>query len=126
MRRTLILILLGLFGLLVLATTLMLALGIQVPGVLTPITTLTGFGFGLLHAGQRLGWKKALLLLGFVFVVALLFESLGGSDWTGLWPISLHRKTWPKILGIGTLPDCRGLVHDDVPIICDCRMACAG
>ena len=50
--------------------------------LLTPITTLTGFTFALLHAGQREGWQRALRLLALVFGVSLLFES---SAWRPDW-----------------------------------------
>jgi putative membrane protein len=43
----------------------------------TPLVTLTGFTFALLHAGQREGWKRALWLLALVFIVSLTFESVG-------------------------------------------------
>ena len=33
---------------------------------ITPLVTLTGFVFALLHAGQREGWGRALRLLDFV------------------------------------------------------------
>ena len=45
--------------------------------ILTPLSTLLGFSFALLHASERLGWKRAMILLGCVFVISLAFESLG-------------------------------------------------
>lgn len=47
------------------------------PLTMTPVNTLVGFTFVLLHASQRGGWKRALLLLGLTFVVSLTFESVG-------------------------------------------------
>ena len=41
------------------------------------LSSFTGFGFALLHAGAREGWKRASILLALVFVVSLLFESIG-------------------------------------------------
>jgi len=63
MRHKLIFALLVVYGLLVLYVTVTLAAGGSVPGIFVPICTLTGFSFCLLHAVERLGWKKALLLL---------------------------------------------------------------
>jgi uncharacterized membrane protein len=52
-------------------------LGIAPDRFVTPLVTLSGFAFALLHAGQREGWRGALLLLALVFGVSLLFESVG-------------------------------------------------
>lgn len=49
----------------------------QVPMWVTPIITLLTFLFALLHAGQNLGWNRAILLLVTVFVVSISFESIG-------------------------------------------------
>jgi putative membrane protein len=38
---------------------------------------LPGFAFALLHAGHREGWSRAIWLLALVFIVSLLFESVG-------------------------------------------------
>lgn len=100
MRRNLTLILLIIFGLLVLITTLILAFGGQMPGIMTPITTLIGFSFALLHASQRLGWKNALLLLAFVFGVSLLFESVGVATGLVYGPYHYTEKLGPKFLGL--------------------------
>jgi uncharacterized membrane protein len=43
----------------------------------TPVNTLLAFTFGLLHAGQRLGWRRAFILAGVVFLTGLAFESFG-------------------------------------------------
>jgi putative membrane protein len=53
------------------------ALGIASSRFTTPLVTLAGFTFALLHAGQREGWSRAARLLVLVFVVSLLFESVG-------------------------------------------------
>jgi uncharacterized membrane protein len=100
MGRNLTIILLVIFGLLVLITTLTLAFGGQVPGMMTPITTLTGFSFALLHASQRMGWKHALLLLVLVFGVSLLFESLGVATGLVYGPYHYTEKLGPKFLGL--------------------------
>jgi uncharacterized membrane protein len=100
MFRKLIFALLILYGLLVLYVTITLAAGGSVPDVIVPISTLTGFGFCLLHAGQRLGWKKALFLLAFVFVVSLLFESLGVATGLVYGPYHYTEKLGLKFLGL--------------------------
>ncbi len=98
--RKLILILLILYGLIVLYATVALAVGGPVPAFIVPIGTLTGFSFCLLHAGDRLGWKYALLLLAFVFGVSLLFESLGVATGAVYGPYHYTAKLGPKFLGL--------------------------
>ncbi len=52
---------------------------LQLPRIpfLTPIITILAFVFALLHASQRMGWQRSLLLMGLTFGVGLLFESVG-------------------------------------------------
>jgi uncharacterized membrane protein len=100
MRRKLIFALLILYGLLVLYVTITLAAGGRVPEVMVPICTLTGFSFCLLHAGERLGWKNAMLLLAFVFGVSLLFESVGVATGLVYGPYHYTAKLGPKFLGL--------------------------
>ncbi|HSF82084.1 MAG TPA: carotenoid biosynthesis protein [Anaerolineales bacterium] len=66
----------------------------------TPLLSLLAFTFALLHAGQSLGWRRALLLLGLTFAVSLLFESVGVA--TG-WVYGAYHYTdrlGPKFLGL--------------------------
>jgi putative membrane protein len=65
----------------------------------TPLVTLTGITFALVHAGQRPGWGRAMRLLALVFIVSLLFESVGVA--TGWVYGSYHHTTQlgPKFLG---------------------------
>ena len=100
MRRNLMLILLALFGLLISYSVLSRLIGTPIPAFLTPLTTLTGFSFGMLHAGERLGWKKALLFLAFVFGVSLFFESLGVATGLVYGPYHYTEKLGPKFLGL--------------------------
>jgi putative membrane protein len=48
----------------------------EIPGLMH-LSTMAGFGFALVHAGTREGWKRAALFLGLTFVISLLFESVG-------------------------------------------------
>jgi len=98
--RRIILALLILYGLIVAYATITLAVGGRVPEFIVPIGTLTGFSFCLLHAGARLGWKNALLLLAFVFGVSLLFESLGVATGLIYGPYHYTEKLGPKFLGL--------------------------
>ncbi len=100
MRRITILALLILYGLIVLYATITLAVGGRVPDFIVPLGTLTGFSFCLLHAGSRLGWKSALLLLVFVFGVSLLFESLGVATGLVYGPYHYTEKLGPQFLGL--------------------------
>lgn len=70
------------------------------PGFLTSLITLTGFSFALSHAGLRLGWKRALALLGFVFGVSLAFESIGVATGLVYGPYHYTEKLGPKFLNL--------------------------
>jgi uncharacterized membrane protein len=100
MRRKLIVALLILYGLFILYVAISLAVGRPVPDVIVPISTLTGFSFSLLHAGERLGWGKALHLLAFVFGVSLLFESLGVATGLVYGPYHYTEKLGLKFMGL--------------------------
>jgi uncharacterized membrane protein len=100
MRRKFLLGLLVLYGLIVLYATLTVAVGARVPDFIVPFATLTGFTFALFHASDRLGWKKALLLLALVFIVALLFESVGVATGLVYGPYHYTEKLGPKFLGL--------------------------
>jgi uncharacterized membrane protein len=66
----------------------------------TPLVTLTGFAFALLHAGQREGWRRALGLLALVFIVSLLFESVGVATGWVYGPYHYTDQLGPKFLGL--------------------------
>jgi hypothetical protein len=74
--------------------------GVTPSRFITPVTTLAGFTFALLHAGQREGWSGALRLLALVFGVSLLFESVGVA--TGLIYGAYHytNRLGPLFLGL--------------------------
>jgi putative membrane protein len=67
---------------------------------LTPVTTLIGFAFALLHASQRLSWERTLRLLGLVFGVSLLFESVGVATGLIYGPYHYTHKLGPLFLGL--------------------------
>jgi putative membrane protein len=92
--------LLVLFALLTVITPVILIAGGERPHFLTPLTTLVGLAFAILHAGQRLGWKQALLLLGSVFLVSLLFESVGVATGWVYGPYHYTDKLGPRFLGL--------------------------
>ncbi len=66
----------------------------------TPVTTLLAFGFGILHAGQRLGWVKAALLILLVFTVGLAFESVGVATGVIYGPYHYTDLLGAKFLGL--------------------------
>ncbi len=66
----------------------------------TPVTTLLAFGFGILHAGQRLGWLRAALLILLVFTVGLAFESAGVATGVVYGPYHYTDLLGPKFLGL--------------------------
>lgn len=67
---------------------------------LTPVNTLTGFAFSILHAGQRYGWKSALVLLLSVFLVSLGLESLGVATGLVYGPYHYTDQLGVKFLGL--------------------------
>ena len=89
-----------LYVLLTLYSIISLLAGIAPWRLMTPIATLTGFTFALLHAGQREGWGRALLLLALVFVVSLLFESVGVATGLIYGPYHYTKSLGPLFLGL--------------------------
>ena len=75
--RRITLALLILYALITIYSILNSTLRISPSRFITPLVTLAGFSFALLHAGQREGWKRAVSMLALVFIVSLLFESVG-------------------------------------------------
>ena len=61
---------------------------------------MAGFTFAILHAGHREGWKRAILLLALVFVVSLLFESVGVATGVIYGPYHYTNKLGPLFLGL--------------------------
>jgi len=68
--------------------------------LLTPLTTLLGFGFALLHASLRWNWRAALTLFAVSFVVSLAFESVGVATGLVYGPYHYTEKLGPKFLGL--------------------------
>lgn len=68
--------------------------------ILTPLTTLTGFGFALLHASLRWNWRAALTLFVISFIVSLAFESLGVATGWVYGPYHYTEKLGPKFLDL--------------------------
>jgi putative membrane protein len=75
-------------------------LGIAPSRIVTPLVTLFGFAFALLHAGQREGWSRALRMLALVFGVSLLFESVGVATGWVYGPYHYTDKLGPLFLGL--------------------------
>ena len=99
LRRTTI-ALLVLYVLLTIYSIVSIALGVTPSRFLTPVSTLVGFTFALLHAGQREGWMRALRLLALVFAVSLLFESVGVATGLIYGPYHYTNKLGPLFLGL--------------------------
>jgi putative membrane protein len=75
-------------------------LGIAPSRFITPLVTLAGFAFALVHAGQREGWGRALRLLALVFAVSLLFESVGVATGWVYGPYHYTNQLGPLFLGL--------------------------
>jgi uncharacterized membrane protein len=99
LRRT-TLALLVLYVLLTIYPIISIAVGVSPSRFLTPASTLVGFSFALLHAGQREGWWHALYLLVLVFAVSLLFESVGVATGLVYGPYHYTNKLGPLFLGL--------------------------
>lgn len=99
LRRTTI-ALLVLYTLLTIYPIVSIALGVAPARFITPVFTLAGFAFALLHAGQREGWLRALRLLALVFAVSLLFESVGVATGLVYGPYHYTNKLGPLFLGL--------------------------
>jgi uncharacterized membrane protein len=89
-----------LYALLTGYSILNVALGLRPFLFFTPLTTLAGFMFALLHACQREGWKRAMLMLAFVFVVSLFFESVGVATGLIYGPYHYTDMLGPKFLDL--------------------------
>jgi len=98
--RRITLALLVLYVLLTIYPIISIALGVSPSRFLTPVSTLVGFTFALLHAGQREGCWRALRLLVLVFAVSLLFESVGVATGLVYGPYHYTAKLGPLFLGL--------------------------
>ncbi len=98
--RRITLALLILYALITLYSIFGRPLGIAPARIITPLVTLVGFAFALVHAGQREGWSRALRLLALVFGVSLLFESVGVATGWVYGPYHYTNKLGPLFLGL--------------------------
>jgi uncharacterized membrane protein len=98
--RRITLALLILYALITIYAIVSSTLGIGFSRFITPLVTLTGFAFALLHAGQREGWGRALRLLALAFIVSLLFESVGVATGWVYGPYHYTDKLGVKFLGL--------------------------
>jgi len=92
--------LLILFMLLTFYPILCILVGLTPLWIITPVTTLVGFLFAMLHASQRGGWKRAGFLLVCVFVISLFFESIGVATGWVYGPYHYTLKLGPLFLGL--------------------------
>jgi putative membrane protein len=99
LRRTTVALLI-LYALLTIYQIVSIAAGVVPSPFVTPISTLAGFTFAILHAGQREGWGRALRLLALVFGVSLLFESVGVATGLVYGPYHYTDKLGPLFLGL--------------------------
>jgi uncharacterized membrane protein len=70
------------------------------PFPLTPISILLAFCFSILHAGQREGARRAILLVVIIFVTGLAFESVGVATGLVYGPYHYTDQLGPKFLGL--------------------------
>jgi uncharacterized membrane protein len=98
--RRLALVLLILYALITAYSIIGRPLKIAPSNIITPFVTLSGFAFALVHAGQREGWGRALRLLALVFLVSLLFESVGVATGLVYGPYHYTDTLGPKFLGL--------------------------
>ena len=98
--RRITLILLIIYALITAYSIIGRSLGIAPSFIITPLVTICGFTFAMAHAWQREGWKQALWLLALVFVVSLLFESVGVATGWVYGPYHYTADLGPKFLGL--------------------------
>ncbi len=65
-----------------------------------PLLTVLAFAFAFLHAGQRLGWRSAAILLALCFGISLAFESVGVATGLVYGPYHYTGLLGPKFLGL--------------------------
>lgn len=75
-------------------------LGIRPQPLFTPLLTLLGFIFAVLHAAQRFSLGRAGLFLGLTFIVSLLFESVGVATGWIYGPYHYTQSLGPRFLGL--------------------------
>jgi len=93
----------GLLILYILMTIVAVILGVSgfhISSWLTPLNTLAGFAFSILHAGQRNGWKATLILLGCMFFISLGMESIGVATGLVYGPYYYTNQLGVKFLGL--------------------------
>lgn len=100
MRYKLSTIFLTVYALVIAYIVLGFFFGIEYRPFFTPISTLIAFIFAIDHSSQRLGWGKALLLLGLTFAVSLFFESVGVATGWVYGPYHYTDKLGYKFLGL--------------------------
>ena len=93
-------ILLSLYTIIVSYVVLSFFFGIEYRPFLTPLSTLMAFIFAIDHSSTRLGWRRALLLLGLTFAVSLFFESVGVATGLIYGPYHYTDKLGYKFLGL--------------------------
>lgn len=99
-KRRIMLILLALFTLLMTYSVFSFPFRLPRSAFFTPLVTVAGFAFTLTHASQRMKWPRTLALLGFVFGVSLLFESVGVATGIIYGPYHYTDKLGPLFLGL--------------------------
>jgi putative membrane protein len=70
------------------------------PVYLTPVSTLVGFMFVLLHAGGSLGWRRSILLLALSTGISLAMESIGVATGLVYGPYHYTDRLGPLFLGL--------------------------
>jgi putative membrane protein len=100
--RKLLVALLIIYALVTLGIQILMLVAGHIPPLLTPLTTLLGFSIALLHASERMNWKRTLWMLGTSFVISLTFECVGVA--TGVVYGSYHYTDKLGFLFLGLVP----------------------
>jgi uncharacterized membrane protein len=100
MKRKLTIALLAFYAVLVTYGVLRIVVGGGVDLWITPVSTLIALIFTLLHAAQRRGWGRALMLFIVVFLTGLLLESLGVATGAIYGPYHYTDRLGIKFLGL--------------------------
>ena len=101
--RLAIYILLGLYVASIFFFALKPLTGLPMPPMLGPVSTIFVWGFALLHAGWRLGWRNALVFFSLAFGVGLALEAVGVATGWIYGGYHYSSRLGPQLLGVPVL-----------------------
>ena len=98
--RKLLVTLLVVYALITLGIQFLMIFVGRFPPLLISLTTLLGFSIALLHASERMNWKRASWMMGSSFVISLTFECIGVATGIVYGPYHYTEKLGLLFLGL--------------------------